>query len=156
MNLEHFLYIKCNSKRIAESCNIARSKARDYLSRAFEAGLSWTLPAELDDSLLEQMIFTVPSAPLENWHEQIGDPTVADVILDRLVHNAHKINLKGKSLRKNMRLDTEDQVMTNNQKLATLRSDSRVATSIGIAWHFPSESGGEISGIGKNLSHEIL
>jgi len=38
--------------------------------------------------------------PVENWHEQIGDPTVADAILDRLVHNAHKINLKGGSLRK--------------------------------------------------------
>ena len=38
--------------------------------------------------------------PVEHWHEQIGDPTVADAILDRLVHNAHKINLKGGSLRK--------------------------------------------------------
>jgi DNA replication protein DnaC len=35
-------------------------------------------------------------------HEQIGDPTIADAILDRLIHNAHKINLtmKGGSLRK--------------------------------------------------------
>jgi DNA replication protein DnaC len=40
--------------------------------------------------------------PVENWHEQIGDPTIADAILDRLIHNAHKINLsmKGESLRK--------------------------------------------------------
>ena len=40
--------------------------------------------------------------PVENWHEQIGDPTIADAILDRLIHNAHKINLsmKGGSLRK--------------------------------------------------------
>jgi DNA replication protein DnaC len=40
--------------------------------------------------------------PVEHWHEQIGDPTIADAILDRLVHNAHKINLsmKGDSLRK--------------------------------------------------------
>jgi hypothetical protein len=38
--------------------------------------------------------------PVEHWHEQIGDPTVADAILDRLVHNAHKINLKGGSLRR--------------------------------------------------------
>src|SRR5450756_24601 len=34
--------------------------------------------------------------PVENWHEQIGDPTIADAILDRLVHNAHKINLSMK------------------------------------------------------------
>lgn len=38
--------------------------------------------------------------PVDHWHEQIGDPTVADAILDRLIHNAHKINLKGGSLRK--------------------------------------------------------
>lgn len=38
--------------------------------------------------------------PVEHWHEQIGDPTLADAIMDRLVHNAHKIQLKGGSLRK--------------------------------------------------------
>jgi DNA replication protein DnaC len=38
--------------------------------------------------------------PVEHWHEVIGDPTIADAILDRLVHNAHKINLKGESMRK--------------------------------------------------------
>jgi DNA replication protein DnaC len=39
--------------------------------------------------------------PIEHWHKIIGDPTLADAILDRLVHNAHKINLKGESMRKN-------------------------------------------------------
>jgi DNA replication protein DnaC len=38
--------------------------------------------------------------PLEKWHNSIGDPTMADAILDRLVHNAYKINLKGESMRK--------------------------------------------------------
>ena len=38
--------------------------------------------------------------PVEHWHEQIGDPTMADAILDRLVHSAHKIQLKGGSMRK--------------------------------------------------------
>ena len=37
--------------------------------------------------------------PLERWHEQIGDPTYADAILDRLVHNAYRLELKGKSMR---------------------------------------------------------
>jgi DNA replication protein DnaC len=35
-----------------------------------------------------------------NWHEQIGDPTLADNILDRLVHNAHHIEMRGESMRK--------------------------------------------------------
>jgi DNA replication protein DnaC len=39
-------------------------------------------------------------APVEVWHEQIGDPTLADGILDRLVHNAHRIEMRGDSMRK--------------------------------------------------------
>jgi DNA replication protein DnaC len=38
--------------------------------------------------------------PIESWHDNIKDPTIADAILDRLVHNAHKITLKGESMRK--------------------------------------------------------
>jgi DNA replication protein DnaC len=38
--------------------------------------------------------------PIDLWHEQIGDPTLADAILDRLVHSAHKIKLNGESMRK--------------------------------------------------------
>jgi DNA replication protein DnaC len=38
--------------------------------------------------------------PVDHWHQVIGDPTLADAILDRIVHNAYKITLKGDSLRK--------------------------------------------------------
>lgn len=38
--------------------------------------------------------------PVDNWHDIIGDPTLADAILDRLIHNAYKLNLKGESMRK--------------------------------------------------------
>ncbi len=38
--------------------------------------------------------------PVTAWHEAIGDPTLADAILDRIVHNAHKIEMKGESMRK--------------------------------------------------------
>ena len=38
--------------------------------------------------------------PVEHWHEAIGDPTLADAILDRLVHNAHRLPLSGESMRK--------------------------------------------------------
>jgi DNA replication protein DnaC len=41
--------------------------------------------------------------PVEHWHEVIGDPTIADALLDRLVHNAHKITLKGESMRRRNR-----------------------------------------------------
>jgi DNA replication protein DnaC len=38
--------------------------------------------------------------PVEDWHAMIGDPTYADAILDRLVHNAHRLNLSGDRLRR--------------------------------------------------------
>ena len=47
--------------------------------------------------------------PVSRWHEQIGDPTLADGILDRLVHNAHRIEMRGDSMRKN-RQKTNSQV----------------------------------------------
>jgi DNA replication protein DnaC len=42
--------------------------------------------------------------PVSAWHEVIGNPTYADAILDRLVHNAHRIDLSGEGLRRNQRL----------------------------------------------------
>jgi DNA replication protein DnaC len=41
--------------------------------------------------------------PISKWHQVIGDPSVADALLDRLVHNAHKLVLKGESMRKKHR-----------------------------------------------------
>ena len=38
--------------------------------------------------------------PVEHWHELIANPTIADAILDRLIHNAHRLILKGDSMRK--------------------------------------------------------
>ena len=38
--------------------------------------------------------------PVPHWHEYLCDPTVADAILDRIVHAAHKIELTGESMRK--------------------------------------------------------
>ena len=47
--------------------------------------------------------------PITQWHGFIGDPTLADAILDRLIHNAHKLNLKGESMRKLMASLTDDE-----------------------------------------------
>jgi len=48
---------------------------------------------------LRSMILT-SQMPVAHWHEQIGDPTIADSILDRLLHNAYRVELKGESVRK--------------------------------------------------------
>lgn len=54
----------------------------------------------LDDRHQNASTIVTSQLPLTHWHEFIGDPTLADAILDRLIHNAHKIELKGESMRK--------------------------------------------------------
>jgi len=56
--------------------------------------------------------------PVSGWHAMIGEPTIADAILDRIVHNAHRIKLKGDSMRRKDR--TPD--LTENQKSETMTS----------------------------------
>ena len=45
-------------------------------------------------------ILITSQLPLAQWHDVIGEPTFADAILDRIVHNAHRIELDGPSMRK--------------------------------------------------------
>jgi DNA replication protein DnaC len=45
--------------------------------------------------------------PTDRWHDHIGEPTIADAIMDRLIHNAHRIQLKGGSMRKKQKLDAD-------------------------------------------------
>jgi len=54
----------------------------------------------LDDRYDRRSTLIASQLPVEHWHEAIGDPTLADAILDRIVHNAHKIALNGDSMRK--------------------------------------------------------
>ena len=53
-----------------------------------------------DDRYSIRSTVLTSQVPISHWHDQIGDPTVADSILDRLVHNAHRIELAGASMRK--------------------------------------------------------
>ena len=54
-----------------------------------------------DDRYQTRSTVLTSQVPVLDWHTQIGDPTAADSILDRLVHNAHRIELTGESMRKN-------------------------------------------------------
>ena len=54
----------------------------------------------LEDRYNNKSTLVTSQLPVDHWHEVIGNPTLADAILDRLVHNAYKINLKGDSMRK--------------------------------------------------------
>lgn len=172
-------------RQIATIRKVGKSTVQRYLERLKAAGLSWPLPADLDDVALERRLFppppaaspeqrclpdcaaihkerksrknvtlqllweeyrqanplgyayswdcelyrewqrrldavlrhepragektfvdyagqTVPTSqlPVDSWHAQIGDPTIVDSILDRLVHNAYRIEMNGESMRK--------------------------------------------------------
>jgi DNA replication protein DnaC len=54
----------------------------------------------LEDRHGQQSTVLTAQLPIAAWHETVGEATVADAILDRLVHNAHRIELKGDSLRR--------------------------------------------------------
>ena len=54
----------------------------------------------IDDRHDRASTIVASQVPVEHWHEHIGNPTIADAVLDRLVHGAHRIELKGESMRK--------------------------------------------------------
>ena len=53
-----------------------------------------------DDRYRRRSTVLTSQLPVDKWHKQIGDPTIADSILDRLVHNAYRFDLSGESMRK--------------------------------------------------------
>lgn len=61
----------------------------------------------LDDRHGQGATLITSQFPVNQWHELIGDATVADAILDRLVHNAYRLELKGESRRKDKTLPSE-------------------------------------------------
>lgn len=63
----------------------------------------------LDDRYQQRSTIITSQLPTSHWHEHLNDATVADAILDRLLHNAIRIELKGESLRKKQKsLQTEE------------------------------------------------
>ncbi len=56
----------------------------------------------VDDRYDRGSLLITSQVPVNRWHEVIGDPTLADAILDRIIHRAHRIELKGPSLRRRL------------------------------------------------------
>jgi DNA replication protein DnaC len=63
-----------------------------------------------DDRYQRRSLILTSQMPLAHWHEQIGDVSVADSILDRVVHNAYRIELNGESMRKKRGRKPEEEV----------------------------------------------
>lgn len=62
----------------------------------------------LEDRYDKKSTLITSQLPLDQWHAYIDEPTLADAILDRLVHNSHRVNLKGGSMRKHQRATALD------------------------------------------------
>ena len=56
----------------------------------------------IDDRVNTRSTIITSQLPIERWHEYLNDPTLADAILDRIVHHSHKLKLKGESRRKEL------------------------------------------------------
>lgn len=52
----------------------------------------------LDDRYGHSSTLVATQIPVDNWHDRFPDPTLGDAIMDRLVHNAHRLELKGDSM----------------------------------------------------------
>ena len=72
----------------------------DWGLEPFDAAARHDLLEILEERYGRKSTVITSQLPINRWHEIIGDPTYADAILDRLVHNAHRIELIGESMRR--------------------------------------------------------
>ena len=72
----------------------------DWLRDPLSASQARDLLEILDDRYGRSSAMVVTQIPVEDWHSRFPDPTIGDAILDRLVHNAYRLQLKGESMRK--------------------------------------------------------
>ncbi|CAN5551367.1 IS21-like element helper ATPase IstB [soil metagenome] len=70
----------------------------------------------IEDRHGKSSIIITSQIPVSKWHEVIGEQTIADAILDRIVHDAHRIEMKGESLRKKRQPKNEEEIVLENLK----------------------------------------
>jgi len=80
----------------------------DLLIAPLKDGERRDLLEVLEDRYGQRSTVVTSQVPTKTWHEMLGDPTVADAICDRLVHNAHVLALKGPSIRKEQGLGDKE------------------------------------------------
>jgi len=68
----------------------------------------------IEDRHGKSSVIITSQVPVSKWHDIIGEQTIADAILDRIVHDAHRIEMKGESLRKKRHLETDDKFEITN------------------------------------------
>ncbi|KDF13365.1 hypothetical protein AF42_03467 [Citrobacter freundii MGH 56] len=56
--------------------------------------------SDLEDRYQRGSAITISQLPVSEWYKLVGNPTVADALMDRLLHNGHRVELRGESMRK--------------------------------------------------------
>ncbi len=72
----------------------------DWLRDPLSASQARDLLEIIDDRYGRASTLMVTQIPIEDWHARLPDPTLADAILNRLIHNAYRLELRGESMRK--------------------------------------------------------
>jgi len=80
----------------------------DFGIQPFDAQSRAALMEIIEDRHGKSSLIITSQLPVSKWHEVIGEKTIADAILDRIVHNAHRIELRGESMRKKRKPDDKD------------------------------------------------
>jgi len=74
----------------------------DFGLQAFDNHMREALLNVIEDRFNKNSLIVTSQIPISKWYEVIGEGTIADAILDRLINSSHRIELDGESLRKNM------------------------------------------------------
>jgi DNA replication protein DnaC len=88
----------------------------DWGLESLDAAARHDLLEILEERYGRRLTIITSQIPVDKWHDVIADPTYADAILDRLVHNAHRINLTGHSLRRSRANEAAKDSGPSNQK----------------------------------------
>jgi DNA replication protein DnaC len=97
---------KADGSYIKELAKIERQQLLildDFGIQPFDAQSRAALMEIIEDRHGKTSLIITSQLPVSKWHEVIGEKTIADAILDRIVHDAHRLELKGESMRKKRR-----------------------------------------------------
>jgi len=80
----------------------------DFGIQPFDAQSRAALMEIIEDRHGKTSLIITSQLPVSKWHEVIGEKTIADAILDRIVHDAHRVELRGESMRKKRKMEPEN------------------------------------------------
>jgi DNA replication protein DnaC len=102
---------KADGSYIKEIAKVERQQLLildDFGIQPFDAQSRTALMEIIEDRHGKTSLIITSQLPVSKWYEVIGEKTIADAILDRIVHDAHRIELKGESMRKKRQLEPEN------------------------------------------------